>query len=458
MNRTGLILPPEDDPDPTDRLPGLDEGAVAVGKDVLESTGTWSSSGADLADRVAELERTLQERDAALADLTSLLRQRTFAATRVEKELEQVRSELMRALAAPGRQAEFEQRLNEVERERLTLAAQHDEQRSVIGRLEDQLSESRETEQRLERELAALREESDRREQARQTVSELLAGSEARILELEDRLAGATRETLSAIQQQEQARLEERLTGLRNALSAAREEVSQLSGSRDALEQRVGQLADETTTLRESLRERDLQAEVLLERLRSAEARRRYGADMRHAATPPQPEEPRATALARQLEEERTARREAQAFLERERLAREQAERALAGREERLRLVEAELARLGGALERASSAASQAPAHRCLTRLDPGQEVAYDLAPPRVSIGRTPDNDLQVRESYISRNHAVIRLGPDSAVIEDLGSRNGVYVNDRRVGREILRDGDIVLLGKARFRFEAGRP
>jgi len=457
MNRTGLIPPPEDDPDPTDRLPGLDGGPIEVGKDVLESTGTWSSSNAELADRVAELERALEERDAALADLTSLVRQRTFAVTRVEKELEQVRSELMRARAAPGRQAEFEQRLNEVERERLTLAAQHDEQRSVIGRLEDQLSESRETEQRLERELAELREESDRREQARQTVSELLAGSEARIVELEENLSGATRETLSAVQQQEQARLEERLTGLRNALSAAREEISRVSGSRDALEQRVEQLADERASLRELLRERDLQAEVLLERLRSAEARRRYGADMRDAATPPQPEDSRAAALARQLEEERTARRQAEAGLQQERLAREQAERALAEREERLGLVEAELARRDEALERVSVAPAQALARRCLTRLDPGQEVAYDLAAPRVSIGRTPDNDLQVRESYISRNHAIIRLGPDSAVIEDLGSRNGVFVNDRRVGREVLRDGDIVVLGKARFRFEAGR-
>jgi len=425
MNRTRLILPPEDDADPTDRLPVLDDSTIKVGKDALESTGTWSSSSAELADRVAELERALEERDAAVADLTSLVRQRTFAVTRVEKELEQARSELMRARAGPGHQGGLEQRLNEVERERLTLAAQHDEQRSAIGRLEDQLSDSRETEQRLERELAALREESDKHEQARQTVSELLAGSEARIAELEETLAGATRETLSATQLQEQARLEERMTGLRNALSAAREEISQLSGRRDALEKRVEQLADETATLRGQLRERDLQSEVLLERLRSVEARWRYRADVRHAATPPEPEDSRATALAQRLEEERTARREAEARLEHERLARKQAQQALV--------------------------------RRCLTRLDPGQEVAYDLAPPRVSIGRTPDNDLQVRESHISRNHAVIRLGPDSAVIEDLGSRNGVFVNDRRVGREVLRDGDIVMLGKARFRFEAGR-
>jgi pSer/pThr/pTyr-binding forkhead associated (FHA) protein len=39
-------------------------------------------------------------------------------------------------------------------------------------------------------------------------------------------------------------------------------------------------------------------------------------------------------------------------------------------------------------------------------------------------------------------------------VIEDLGSTNGVYVNDQRVkGRAALTDGDIVMVGKTRFRF-----
>jgi hypothetical protein len=104
----------------------------------------------------------------------------------------------------------------------------------------------------------------------------------------------------------------------------------------------------------------------------------------------------------------------------------------------------------------------QAPAEEAprllLERLDEGREAVHELAGPRVSIGRTHGNDLQVLESYISRSHAVIRLGGGEVVIEDAGSRNGVFVNDRRVSREQLHDGDIVVLGKARFRFRVASP
>jgi len=94
------------------------------------------------------------------------------------------------------------------------------------------------------------------------------------------------------------------------------------------------------------------------------------------------------------------------------------------------------------------------PLRRRLLRIDPGHEAAFLLLPPRTTIGRTPDNDLQLSEAYISRAHAVIKLGPESAIIEDAGSRNGVFVNERRVRRERLHDGDLVMLGKAHFRFE----
>jgi len=460
MNRTGVILPPDEDPDATDRLPALDEGAVGTHADPLESTGTWSSSSAELADRTARLEQALEERDAAVADLTSLLRQRTFALTRVEKELEQARSELLRAHVSAGSTADLEQRLGEVERGRAELAAQRDEQRAAIGRLEDQLSESREAEQRLERQLLALREESDARERARETASERLAGSEARIVELEDRLASATRETLSASQQQEHAQLRDRLAEMRNALAATREELAAATAARDALQAHADRLSAELDALRQSLRDSGLETAGLLERLRSAEARRRYGADMRRAAVPAPLADPQVATLTRQLRDERAASRgklrDLTAALEQEREARAQAERALAERDERLGRLEAEAARREQVLARVPAAPAARPARRCLARLDPGQEAVFDLVPPRVSIGRTPDNDLLVRESYISRNHAVIRLGPDSAVIEDLASRNGVFVNGRRVTRELLRDGDVVVLGKARFRFEAG--
>ncbi len=45
MSRTGVILPPEDDPDPTDRLPELESASHDGSGDPLESTGTWTLDG-----------------------------------------------------------------------------------------------------------------------------------------------------------------------------------------------------------------------------------------------------------------------------------------------------------------------------------------------------------------------------------------------------------------------------
>lgn len=301
MNPYGARPQPGDDPDPTDRLPELDPQAVQLADDPLEQTGNFTRSagqpaavpagleGTGSADRsgdlhravIAELEQQLAQRDAAIAEMVTALREKTFALARVEDDLEQARAELVQARQAAVRVAELEQHLGEIERQKLELAARHDEQRDAIGRLEDQLSDVRELEQDIER----------------------------------------------------------------------------------------------------------------------------------------------------RLEEERAARQRAE-----EALARQPAP------------------------VRAWPPVEQPAPRRCLTRLDAGEQVPYVLSKPRTSIGRTPENDLQVHENYISRSHAVVRLGPDSAVVEDQGSRNGVFVNDHRVTRERLRDGDILMFGKARFRFHLEPP
>ncbi len=89
---------------------------------------------------------------------------------------------------------------------------------------------------------------------------------------------------------------------------------------------------------------------------------------------------------------------------------------------------------------------------RLLVRSQDGREVVHVLG-RRTTIGRTPDNDLQIDASFISRHHAVLLLTGNQTVIEDLNSTNGVHVNGHRVNRETLNDGDVVLVGKARFRF-----
>ena len=45
----------------------------------------------------------------------------------------------------------------------------------------------------------------------------------------------------------------------------------------------------------------------------------------------------------------------------------------------------------------------------------------------KTTIGRTPDNDLQIDAKFISRHHAVILAGPAHTIIEDLNSTNGVH-------------------------------
>lgn len=90
---------------------------------------------------------------------------------------------------------------------------------------------------------------------------------------------------------------------------------------------------------------------------------------------------------------------------------------------------------------------------RTLVRDEGGAQVVYPLG-RHTTIGRTPDNDIQVNASYVSRNHAVLLAGTDHCIIEDLNSTNGLLVNGHRTGRQVLHDGDTVTIGKTHFRYQ----
>ncbi len=96
-------------------------------------------------------------------------------------------------------------------------------------------------------------------------------------------------------------------------------------------------------------------------------------------------------------------------------------------------------------------------ATRLLIRADGATEVVHVLG-RKTSIGRTPDNDLQIDAKFISRHHAVVLAGPARTIIEDLNSTNGVLVNNRRITRQVLEDGDDVIVGRTRFRFAVRQP
>lgn len=75
-----------------------------------------------------------------------------------------------------------------------------------------------------------------------------------------------------------------------------------------------------------------------------------------------------------------------------------------------------------------------------------------------IRIGRNPANDLVFTNTSISGYHAEIHAKRDGTFyISDLGSGNGVVVNNQRIAQSAdLKEGDLIELGEVRFRFRLG--
>ncbi len=78
----------------------------------------------------------------------------------------------------------------------------------------------------------------------------------------------------------------------------------------------------------------------------------------------------------------------------------------------------------------------------------------YDLTAFN-TIGRHPDNTVQVLDRIVSKEHCRITRGPQGGyVLRDIGSLNGSYVNGERVSEKTLSSGDQISLGNTVLRFE----
>jgi len=81
------------------------------------------------------------------------------------------------------------------------------------------------------------------------------------------------------------------------------------------------------------------------------------------------------------------------------------------------------------------------------------KEVPIGARP--VTIGRSPDNDLPVDNLAVSNHHARVYFEAGRLVVEDLDSLNGTFVNDLRVERATLHDGDSIWVGKHHIKVDA---
>lgn len=71
----------------------------------------------------------------------------------------------------------------------------------------------------------------------------------------------------------------------------------------------------------------------------------------------------------------------------------------------------------------------------------------------RLTIGRGDENDIRLSHSTVSRRHTLVYMEDGQAVVEDMESRNGTYVNGEQVNKAVLSSGDVIWVGDVALRF-----
>ena len=82
----------------------------------------------------------------------------------------------------------------------------------------------------------------------------------------------------------------------------------------------------------------------------------------------------------------------------------------------------------------------------------------YLLDAERISMGRSPDNDICLDDVTVSRHHLELRREGHHYFVHDLASLNGTYLNRDRVELAALHDGDEVRVGKFRLHYYRSQP
>jgi adenylate cyclase len=88
----------------------------------------------------------------------------------------------------------------------------------------------------------------------------------------------------------------------------------------------------------------------------------------------------------------------------------------------------------------------------------PGQEQqVFELPPDRpIYVGRAESNDLVLRETSVSRRHAMLSPSLEGNwMVRDLGSANGIFLNGKSVKETPLKDSDVLNIGEFSLRYES---
>jgi pSer/pThr/pTyr-binding forkhead associated (FHA) protein len=67
---------------------------------------------------------------------------------------------------------------------------------------------------------------------------------------------------------------------------------------------------------------------------------------------------------------------------------------------------------------------------------------------PEITFGRSPNNDIQIDNLAVSKQHAKLIKQNDQYTLEDLNSTNGTFLNDEKITRAALKNDDLISVEK----------
>ena len=90
---------------------------------------------------------------------------------------------------------------------------------------------------------------------------------------------------------------------------------------------------------------------------------------------------------------------------------------------------------------------------KIIVSLDDNLIKVVPLNKDRMTLGRRPYNDIVVDNLAVSGEHAALQVIGHDYFIEDLNSTNGTYINEQKVKRQILKNGDTIEIGKYAIKY-----
>jgi pSer/pThr/pTyr-binding forkhead associated (FHA) protein len=88
-----------------------------------------------------------------------------------------------------------------------------------------------------------------------------------------------------------------------------------------------------------------------------------------------------------------------------------------------------------------------------------GSQKAFSVASDNTIIGRRHDCDLCIPLTIVSKRHCQLNLNKEAVKIRDLDSRNGTFLNGKRINETTVKAGDYIRIGPLMFLLQIdGKP